>query len=1214
MLFDTITYENTHTIQELMDHSVAAYADRDILRYEREDVIYHVTYSQFEEMSRKIGQFLNARRKTLGRPLHVGVIGEGSVNYIVALMGTMGSGNVSVPLDHQLDLTNLADSLNRADVDILFYDWTHEPLVRDVKPMCQNVSDYFSLQQVQEAPDISNILEDAAYDGKSWAQDDGTEVPKPDDLAMILFTSGTTGKSKGVMLTHQNLAGNALSQSPIENDEFDEIVSVLILPMHHVFCINIDILAMLYRGGTTCINGPISLLGKHLHMFEPTVLHIVPMIPKVLYNKIRAMVSADPGLTEKDAMRLIYGRRLGRIICGGGGLPEALAQKYLQMGIRIGQGYGMSECSPVISEPDFEHPEKVCSAGKVLDHIDIRIADSGEVQVRSPFVMKGYYGDPELTKETFTEDGWLKTGDVGYLDDEGFLYLTGRIKNLIILSNGENVAPEEIEADFSTEPLVRDIVVFEEDDMIKCEVHPDFAYAEKAGIQDILEEIKAVVNRHNQNFPPFKRILQTSIRKAPFQKTTSNKIIRAAFMAERSRTQNAGKGSALPTDEKKRSIFEICSHVLGHKDFGLGDNLYTVGLDSFGSIMLITDLKEKLDFAITLSELIEHPTIEELAAMMAEGEGKEKVSYAVGDRYPLIPNQMGFVYKMQGNTTANLPYFFKLHDSVDLDRLENAIRKLFEVHIVFKNRIEKAEDGVYYNFRDDSREAQIERKTLGAEEWETFRKGLLRPYNYQHDENLYHIGLYQAPDGKYLFFDVAHVIGDGETMRILFDDLNKLYLDLPVKKSDYTFYEYITDAVAREGAGVRDKDIAFYKEALDGFEISRSVLAKMDSYDLGTAHNASLRGRFSRMDWKSIQGFCETQGITENALFLTAFSYTARLFAGIDDLAITSIHNGRTDGRWMRLMGVLYVRYLVRNQRIPHETTLDLLKRNAGQILQTMKCYTSIMPADEMFVQYQGNLLQIPQIGGETVEPVRFQLDSLPFHLMIYSGKNGYTYELRYWENRFDRQMLEVFMEAMEDVVIAMPDEPSARKLKDHLSVSLYPKHVSIDAARLNAALGKEVIPAPESGLTVKPYILDEYGKKKPFGAWGQLYILDTEVNGNGKSIQSLYTPGVLHDTGLEARITPDGKVEALYQAGRMVKLETNVGRVYLNLFEVEQTLKKYPGVGDASVSVVYGDDNQFHIKAVLDVSGDYPAESDVQAFISARLGKMASPDIIRYR
>lgn len=587
MLKEAISYENTHTMQELVDKSVALYYDRDILRYEINDEIHSITYGEFKKLSRKVGEFINERRNEQGEQIHVGIIGEACANYVITLMGIMASGNVAVPLDHQLTLDNLADCLNRADIDILFFSPSHIEIIGKVKKMCPRISEYLALEPIEGHPSIKRIFENDKYDGKSWGKEGNYKDPAPDDLAMILFTSGTTGKSKGVMLTNKNLVGNALSQSPIDNDEFDEIVILLILPLHHAFCINVDIVAMMNKGATVCINGPISMLGKHLSMFEPTVLHIVPMITKVLYNKIKAIVSAKPELSEKAAMRMVYGRRLGRIVCGGGGLPEDLAKKYQEMGIRIGQGYGMSECSPVISEPDFEKPEKVSSAGRVLEHVDIRVGENGEIQIKSPFVMKGYYKDPERTQETFTEDGWLKTGDVGYVDDEEFVFLTGRMKNLIILSNGENVAPEEIENIFGSEPLIRDIIVFDEDDMIKCEILPDFSYAEAASIKDITKAVEAVVARHNNDLPTFKRINEISIRREPFVKTTSNKIIRQAFFDERKNRSKTEVEHCAPENKTQAHILTMVKNILPDAvDIGIDDNLYAYGLESLSTLEL----------------------------------------------------------------------------------------------------------------------------------------------------------------------------------------------------------------------------------------------------------------------------------------------------------------------------------------------------------------------------------------------------------------------------------------------------------------------------------------------------------------------------------------------------------------------------------------------------------------------------------------------------
>ncbi|MCR4907918.1 MAG: AMP-binding protein [Lachnospiraceae bacterium] len=1202
--------EEIRTIRDLLESSVSAYPERIALRYEREDdLVYDISYERFGELCRIVGAFVNEKRTEWGRRVKVGMFGSAGAHYISVLTGVMASGNTVVPLDAQMDLSHLSDCLNRSDVDILFYDWEQEPLIKDAKGLCPKVREYYSLQSVKKNPCLNDILRDTRFGGKSWGEEGAEASVSPEDLAMILFTSGTTGRGKGVMLTNSNLAGNVLGQNPVDDPE--PVVSLLTLPIHHVYCINADVLTMIHKGATICINGPLSQLGKHLRMFEPSVIYLVPMIARALYNRIAAMVDADPGMTERDALYQVYGRRLSRIVCGGGGLPQDLAEKYAAMGVLIGQGYGMSECSPIISQAEYGRIEKLSSAGKLLSAVEARIAEGGEIQVRSPYVMQGYYNEPELTKEAFTEDGWLKTGDIGYLDEEGFLYLTGRLKNLIILSNGENIAPEELESALSADPLISEILVFGEDDVIKCEVFPDYGNAQNAGVKNIELEIEEHIKAYNQKLPPYKRILQTSFRKAPFQKTSSKKIIREAFFRERKEAKEQKANIRLPENEGQEKVYEAVANVLGHRKFGIDTDLYTSGLDSFTSILLLTELQDSLDFALTLTELMENASVEKLALLKEKKAGEAGgTDYTKRETYPLTRQQMYFAYVLKGNTTANLPFFYKLSDRIDLDRMEKAIRQLFEIHPILSDRIEPGAEGRYANFRCDTLEPEIERLTLSDEEWEEKRKTLLRPFMYTKGENLYHIGLYRTEGAKYLFFDVAHIIGDGMTMSILLEDLNRLYLGEEVKKSSYSFYEFILDEYARDAAGLRDKDIEFYEKLLKDLNMSRSVLAKSDSYDLGKAHNAFIKGRFSTINRKNLQGFCSEHSVSENAAFITAFSYTAALFWALDDVVITSIHNGRTDGRWVRIAGQFYANYAFRYKKIPHETVGELLKRNADQILHTMETHMSCLLANEMFFQYQGELLNIPQIGGESAEGIRVQLDSMPFHMMVYAGKDDYTYELRYWENRFDRDMLLVFLTAMENILKAMFEETSVRKLKDHLAAKLYPEHLSMSAQRLNASIGYEVIPGAEEDQIIKPYVLDEYGLKKPFGAWGRLYILNRPVNGCKETIESLYTPGILYDTGIEARITPDHKVEALYQAGRTVVRETIMGRSYINLFELERTLEGFPGIEKAEVSLEYGENNLFYVKAALKCPADIDKEK-IKAYVAEKLGKYMTPEII---
>ncbi|MBQ8970963.1 MAG: AMP-binding protein, partial [Lachnospiraceae bacterium] len=590
-----ITYETTKTIRDLIENAGEEYGSRAFLRYENNNIIYDLSFEKFAGICRIIGAWANAQRTARGHRIKAALFGSASTHYIPVLLGVMGSGNTAVPLDIQLDKEHLADCLNRSDIDVLFYDREHEPLISEMRDLCPGIGAYYSLQSVRDVPCLNDILRDPRFTGHEWACQGEEGSVAPEDLAMILFTSGTTGYSKGVMLSNGNLLDNVFSRDMDEEPGTNVYLSVL--PIHHVFCISSDYLIGLEEGATVCINGPLSALTRHLILFEPTVMRMVPMIAKSLYNKMAAIASADPGLTEQEIFRQIYGRNLIRITCGGGGLPPELAKKYYDAGIKIGQGYGMSECSPIISSPVFDRPDKFASAGKKVRRCEIRTAADGELQVKSPSVMQGYYGDPELTKEAFTEDGWLRTGDLGYLDEEGFVYLTGRLKNLIILSNGENVAPEELEGLFAPEPIVQDILVFGEVDKIMCEIYPDFAYAQANGISDMLAELEAVVRRINEGLPTYKRILRTGMRKSPFLKTTSKKIIRDAFFKERSLQKKTEEDFKRPGNDEEQAIFKLCAETLGHRRFGVDTNLFENGLDSFGSIMLLTALQEKLGFS-----------------------------------------------------------------------------------------------------------------------------------------------------------------------------------------------------------------------------------------------------------------------------------------------------------------------------------------------------------------------------------------------------------------------------------------------------------------------------------------------------------------------------------------------------------------------------------------------------------------------------------------
>lgn len=1196
-----ITRENTKTIYDLVCSAGDSHGDHVFLRYEDNDVIYEVTYRQFVADCMAVAAWAQEKSRELGHPVRVGLLGGSGHHYLAVMLGVMASGSVIIPMDVQMDADTFCDCVSRSDEDVLFYDWDFRTLAEEAGSRCPALEECISLQHGRHVACSDNIL-------KNYAGRQVENLAKPEECAMILFTSGTTGRGKGVMLSHGNLIDNVFCTTDTEHPENEIYLNVL--PMHHVFCINGDVLIVIRYGSTLCLNRDMTKLAAHILLFEPTVMRMVPMMAKGLYNRIAIMSRQQPGKSLFQIKEEVLGKRLHKVVSGGGYLAPELAANYSRLGISIAQGYGMSECSPKISSPDWNRPDKVASVGKLVEGCQVRIVDE-EIQVKSPSVMMGYYKEPDKTAEAITEDGWLCTGDIGYLDEEGFLYLTGRKKNLIILSNGENVAPEQLENLFEDERLIEDILVFGEDDAICAEVYPNFKYAEAANISDIEGTVQEIIKKHNQKLPSYKRIMQCRIREVPFAKTSSKKIIRNQYFTKKKEEKEQEAQVRRPENELQEKLYTCVSNVLGHSRFGIDTELYEAGLDSMGSVLLLTDLYNDLKISITLDELMSHASILKLEAVAKEKEGQGRTDYSWRPKYPLTGVQMFFAYVMRGNTTANLPFFYRLDPRVDLRLLKRSVEQVFELHPELKDVIQfDQETGAYMNFRDDWKEVNIPIHHLTDAQWEEEKNGLLRPYTYGPGEPLYHIALYQTETEKYFFMDVAHIMGDGMTMNVLFEDINALYAGKAAVTSEYTYYEYILDEKKRDEEGGREENIRYFTEQMKDLKIRRSILTKKEHRGLDFGINAALRNRFEKINRKKLTAFCHENGVSENVVFLTAYNYCISLFSNEKDTVSTSIHSGRTDSRWNRLAGPLFRTYYFRYTENKEETVAEMLKRSGRQIMETMRCYMSNLHADEMFFQYQGDILNINTIGGYPAERQRIQLDSLPFHLQVFSDDKGYYYELRYWENRFDRQQLQVFMTAVECVAEAMMDEHFARRLKRYLPEELFPKHYFVEAGTINWEAGSRLITDVSAETMVKAYVLDENCRKKPFGGWGTLYIMDHKPADCVDQITNPYGPGVLYQTSCTARILPDGSIHMLEQGGRIIMTESLTGRHFLDLYRLEDTACQYPGVERAEAYVAYGTGNTMVL--TLDVYGKNQLDTEnLQKYLTERCEKPLIPAVI---
>ena len=249
---------------------------------------------------------------------------------------------------------------------------------------------------------------------------------------------------------------------------------------------------------------------------------MVPLMVETIYKKLK---DVNPLLPKKLVAKEAFGGNLEYIFCGGAYLDPMYVSEFKKYGIDILQGYGMTECSPVICSNNHRH-NRPGSVGKPLDNCTIRFVDE-EIQVKGTSVMAGYYDMPVETAEAF-QDGWLCTGDLGYLDSDGFMFITGRKKNLIILANGENISPEELEGKLSVEPLISEIVVTGDGNHLTAHIYPDQDMIEKKHMDaaKTADKIQKIIDSFNKNQPTYKRISALDIRKEPFEKSSTKKIKR----------------------------------------------------------------------------------------------------------------------------------------------------------------------------------------------------------------------------------------------------------------------------------------------------------------------------------------------------------------------------------------------------------------------------------------------------------------------------------------------------------------------------------------------------------------------------------------------------------------------------------------------------------------------------------------------------------------
>ena len=465
------------------------------------------------------------------------ILAENSYEWVIAFYSTLVGGNIVVPMDIKLTDEEIVDQIQRCGCEGLVYTQKTAHFVDALKASNDNpVTAYFC---ISDFPEYKEKGREAYKAGDTRCVD---AVVNPDDLAGIVYTSGTTGKSKGVMLTHYNITSDAVAACSENTGSH----AIGFLPLNHTFCWVGALFSgyLLAEWGYICDS--LKDIAGDMKKYHPQNFSAVPLVVETIWDKIWR-TARKTGMEKKlktglkiskalmkigiDKRRDLFktiidnlGGELEIIMCGGANFDPEIEQGMYDLGIHVLNGYGLTECSPAVTVNRL-YDYKMGSVGKPFACNEIRIVDPdefgvGEIQVRGTNVMKGYYKEPEATAEVFDGD-WFKTGDFGRIDEDGFLFYVGREKNLIVTSNGKNVSPEEIEDKLKCISFVSEVLVYEENDRITAEF-----FLNEADYPDARDRLKEEVAKVNNSLPSFKRVTKTKIRDDEFPKTTTLKIIR----------------------------------------------------------------------------------------------------------------------------------------------------------------------------------------------------------------------------------------------------------------------------------------------------------------------------------------------------------------------------------------------------------------------------------------------------------------------------------------------------------------------------------------------------------------------------------------------------------------------------------------------------------------------------------------------------------------
>ena len=653
------------------------------------DLVREYTYGQLYRHSLAVAGWLKARGVAQGE--RVAILLENRPEWPMSYFGILRAGAVAVPLDPASRWDHIQYALEQTGARIIFT-WPQAPL-----PQLQQVPFLEKIAVVGETGEAGGKIINFAEVLKSSGGEAGLPVIGPDDLASIIYTSGTTGIPKGVMLTHRNFSANCRAIAQLNVIRPDDNVLAL-LPLHHAFPFTGTLLLPLFsrvkityldtlkaEAILRCIKEQqvtiLMLTPQVLQHFHQGVMRQLALIPWPLrplllaYLDFSRRVSRFLGVNPAQPLFRKFHRALGEqfrfFISGGAKLPESLAENLARLGFTVLEGYGLTETAPVVTVNPPEAP-RLGSAGRPLPGVEVKIlhpdaAGVGEILIRGDNVMAGYFHNEAATREVL-RDGWLHSGDLGYLDPDGYLYIQGRIKDIIVLASGKNVSAEEVGQHYLQAPSVREIFVTTDNraEKLAAVVVPDLDFFRKTGETDIYDKVKWDLELLSRDLEPYKRVRDVVLINEELPKTRLGKV--KIHEAQRLYRERAGQRyvTRKPAREEElspvgKTVVAVLARQIGDSRISLDDHVeLDLGLDSLGLVELLAALESRFNLKIKDDEFTGIFTVRELigliegknpaAAMEPEAEPTAWGSLLMSDPPPALLRHLG----MEGGLAARM--------------------------------------------------------------------------------------------------------------------------------------------------------------------------------------------------------------------------------------------------------------------------------------------------------------------------------------------------------------------------------------------------------------------------------------------------------------------------------------------------------------------------------------------------------------------------------